>query len=221
MIGRQSHPPRSIAPPTVLSEPGLHPDYEAIDHEVIGYLVDTWDWPSEKAKKGFVSWKLSDVVLYMFPTGEAARVKLACELLLLGFLMDGPLAICLLLLSSNSLRLADSSFTLRQTGSTTTRLTETGPPSHVSRTCSTTSPRSCPRRPSSACTPLSFLASSPSAALPVPSRPFWPGICACLPATAMLHAARPLRFETILFSARSTSACLSVWSCCTGLRTWP
>lgn len=83
------HPLMPIAPPTLLSEPVIHPRHEDIDRDVILYLVNTWEWPSEKAKKGFISWKLSDVVLFMFPTGEFTRVKLACELLLLGFLMDG------------------------------------------------------------------------------------------------------------------------------------
>ena len=89
MIAKQTHPVQAIAPPSVLSEPTLHPCHEEIDRDVITYLVNTWDWASERQKKGFVSWKLSDVVLFMFPTGNSKRVKLACELLLLGFLMDG------------------------------------------------------------------------------------------------------------------------------------
>lgn len=88
MISQLSHPLRAIAPPSVLPEATLHPDYQEIDSEVITYLVNTWDWPSEKAKQAFISWKLSEVVLFMFPTGETSRVKLATELLLLGFLMD-------------------------------------------------------------------------------------------------------------------------------------
>ena len=89
MIAKHAHPIQAIAPPSVLSEPILHPCHEEIDRDVITYLVNTWDWASERQKKGFVSWKLSDVVLFMFPTGDSKRVKLACELLLLGFLMDG------------------------------------------------------------------------------------------------------------------------------------
>jgi len=89
MISKQAHPLKAIAPPSVLSTPVMHPKHEEIDREVISYLVDTWEWPSERTKKGFVSWKLSDVVLFMFPTGDTERVRLACELLLLGFLMDG------------------------------------------------------------------------------------------------------------------------------------
>ncbi|KAK3998071.1 putative terpene cyclase [Cladorrhinum sp. PSN332] len=88
VISRGDHPLRAIVPPTSLPEPILHPDHEEIDREVITYLVNTWEWPSEKTKKGFISWNLSEVVLFMFPTGEKSRVKLACELLLLGFLMD-------------------------------------------------------------------------------------------------------------------------------------
>ncbi|KAK0707982.1 hypothetical protein B0H67DRAFT_589008 [Lasiosphaeris hirsuta] len=90
MTIRQSHPLSAVAPASLLLEPKIHPDHEEIDLDVISHLVHTWEWPSEKAKNGFVSWKLSDVVLFMFPTGDTARVKLACELLLLGFLMDGP-----------------------------------------------------------------------------------------------------------------------------------
>jgi hypothetical protein len=67
----------------------LHPQHESIDRDVVDYLVDSWEWPSERTKKGFISWNLSDVVLFMFPTGNTIRVKLACELLLLGFLLDG------------------------------------------------------------------------------------------------------------------------------------
>ncbi|KAK3349788.1 isoprenoid synthase domain-containing protein [Lasiosphaeria hispida] len=88
MAIKHNHPLSAVAPASVLAEPKIHPDHEEIDRDVISYLVHTWEWPSEKAKKGFVSWKLSDVVLFMFPTGDTTRVKLACELLLLGFLMD-------------------------------------------------------------------------------------------------------------------------------------
>ncbi|KAK0616951.1 isoprenoid synthase domain-containing protein [Immersiella caudata] len=84
----QSHPLKAIAPPSTLPLPVLHPKHEEIDRQVISYLVNTWEWPSEKAKKAFISWKLSDVVLFMFPTGDTERVRLACELLLLGFLVD-------------------------------------------------------------------------------------------------------------------------------------
>ncbi|KAK3304143.1 isoprenoid synthase domain-containing protein [Chaetomium strumarium] len=83
-----AHPLKDIVPPTVLSQATIHPNAEEIDREVVTYLVDTWEWPSEKHKQGFISWKLSEVVLFMFPTGETNRVKLATELLLLGFLMD-------------------------------------------------------------------------------------------------------------------------------------
>ncbi|KAK4222457.1 putative terpene cyclase [Podospora fimiseda] len=85
----QDHPLRSIIPPTLLPEPILHPDHQEISREVITYLVDTWDWPSARTKKAFISWNLPEVVLFMFPTGVKSRVKLACEFLLLGFLMDG------------------------------------------------------------------------------------------------------------------------------------
>ncbi|KAK4444493.1 putative terpene cyclase [Podospora aff. communis PSN243] len=88
MDATKSHPLKAIAPPSTLPAPVLHPDNEEIDRQVISYLVDTWEWPSEKAKKAFISWKLSDVVLFMFPTGDTERVRLACELLLLGFLVD-------------------------------------------------------------------------------------------------------------------------------------
>ncbi|KAK3368782.1 isoprenoid synthase domain-containing protein [Podospora didyma] len=90
MIPKQApeHPLRAIAPLSIFPEPSIHPDHKEIDREVIDYLVRTWEWPSEKHKRGFVSWKLSDVVLFMFSTGDTYRVKLACELLLLGFLMD-------------------------------------------------------------------------------------------------------------------------------------
>ncbi|KAK0640820.1 isoprenoid synthase domain-containing protein [Cercophora newfieldiana] len=88
MENPQVHPLKAIALPSVLPTPFLHPRHEEIDQQVISYLVNTWEWPSKKAKKGFVSWKLSEVVSFMFPTGDTERVRLACELLLLGFLMD-------------------------------------------------------------------------------------------------------------------------------------
>lgn len=89
MPGKTNHPLSAIAPPSILSTPHLHPHHEEIDHQVITYLAKTWEWPSEKAKRVFISWNLSEVVSFMFSTGDTARVKLACELLLLGFLMDG------------------------------------------------------------------------------------------------------------------------------------
>lgn len=89
MHGKPTHPLKAVIPPSILPEAVLHPDYEQIDRHVMTYLVNTWEWPSEKHKQAFISWKLSEVVLFMFPMGEAERVKLACELLLLGFLMDG------------------------------------------------------------------------------------------------------------------------------------
>jgi hypothetical protein len=89
MLEKPTHPLKDIVPPTVLPKATIHPDAEEIDREVVTYLVKTWEWPSEKHKQGFISWKLSEVILFMFPTGETSRVKLATELLLLGFLMDG------------------------------------------------------------------------------------------------------------------------------------
>ncbi|KAK0669936.1 putative terpene cyclase [Cercophora samala] len=88
MHGKPTHPLKSIIPPSILPPAVLHPDHEQIDRHVMTYLVNTWEWPSEKHKQAFISWKLSEVVLFMFPTGDTERVKLACELLLLGFLMD-------------------------------------------------------------------------------------------------------------------------------------
>ncbi|KAK4664535.1 uncharacterized protein QC763_511740 [Podospora pseudopauciseta] len=88
MHGKPTHPLKAVIPPSILPEAVLHPDHEQIDRHVMTYLANTWEWPSEKHKQAFISWKLSEVVLFMFPTGEAERVKLACELLLLGFLMD-------------------------------------------------------------------------------------------------------------------------------------
>ncbi|CAP62208.1 uncharacterized protein PODANS_5_11740 [Podospora anserina S mat+] len=89
MHGKPTHPLKAVIPPSILPEAVLHPDHEQIDRHVMTYLLNTWEWPSEKDIQAFISWKLSEVVLFMFPTGEAERVKLACELLLLGFLMDG------------------------------------------------------------------------------------------------------------------------------------
>ncbi|KAF7560350.1 hypothetical protein G7046_g3801 [Stylonectria norvegica] len=84
----EEHPLRAIAPPSNLAKPAIHPRHEEIEAEVTTYLSETWEWPSVKAKLGFLSWKLSDVAVYMFAAGDFSRVKLACELLLLGFLMD-------------------------------------------------------------------------------------------------------------------------------------
>jgi hypothetical protein len=84
-----NHPLRSIGAPTTLSKSILHPQHEDIEAHVNQYLADTWEWPSTRHRLGFLSWKLSDTALRMFATGEYERVKLACELLLLGFLMDG------------------------------------------------------------------------------------------------------------------------------------
>ncbi|KAK7427453.1 hypothetical protein QQZ08_006059 [Neonectria magnoliae] len=82
------HPLRSISVPTTLSEPEIHARHDEIETYVNQYLSDTWEWPSVRARLGFLSWRLSDTALRMFATGEFERVKLACELLLLGFLMD-------------------------------------------------------------------------------------------------------------------------------------
>ena len=83
------HPLRAIAPPTSLSKPTIHSLHDQIETDVATYLSETWEWPSVKARLGFLSWKLSDVAVSMFAQGDLGRVKLACELLLLGFLMDG------------------------------------------------------------------------------------------------------------------------------------
>lgn len=89
MASSIEHPLRSIGAPTTLSKSLLHAQHEEIEAHVNQYLSDTWEWPSKRHKLGFLSWKLSDTALRMFATGEYVRVKLACELLLLGFLMDG------------------------------------------------------------------------------------------------------------------------------------
>lgn len=87
------HPLRAIAPPTSLSKPAIHPQHHEIETEVATYLSEAWEWPSVRTRLGFLSWKLSDVAVYMFAQGDLYRVKLACELLLLGFLMDGELTL--------------------------------------------------------------------------------------------------------------------------------
>ena len=88
-ISEHIHPLRAIAPPTSLPKPAIHPQHHEVETDVATYLSETWEWPSLKHKLGFLSWKLSDVAVYMFAAGDFERVKLACELLLLGFLMDG------------------------------------------------------------------------------------------------------------------------------------
>lgn len=87
----QQHPLRAIAPDTSLSKCAIHPQHHEIETDVATYLSETWEWPSVKHRLGFLSWKLSDVANYMFAGGDLVRVKLACELLLLGFLMDGTI----------------------------------------------------------------------------------------------------------------------------------
>jgi hypothetical protein len=153
-IVQDFHPLRTIAPPTVLSEPVIHPQHEEIDQEVISYLVNTWEWPSERVKKGFVSWKLSEVVLFMFPTGEVTRVKLACELLLLGFLMDGAAPFPDPLTKGHD----PTDFgALTQTGSIITRSRRTLPSFHVFPPFSTIPQHLPQQQTSSACTQLSSL----------------------------------------------------------------
>ncbi|KAK3988774.1 hypothetical protein QBC44DRAFT_370818 [Cladorrhinum sp. PSN332] len=85
---KDTHALRSIVPPSALPEPSLHPKHSEIDREVITYLVQTWEWSSERTKKAFISWNLSEVITFILLTGKTSRVKLAYQLLLLSFLID-------------------------------------------------------------------------------------------------------------------------------------
>lgn len=78
----------SNIPPSILT-PICHPLVEDATRDVDGYYLKYWGFPNEKAKKKFVAAGFSRVTCLYFPKALDSRIRYACSLLTILFLIDG------------------------------------------------------------------------------------------------------------------------------------
>jgi aristolochene synthase len=67
----------------------IHPLEPQMTKEVNGYFLKHWPFENEKARKKFVAAAFSEVTCLYFPLARNDRIKFACELLTILFLIDG------------------------------------------------------------------------------------------------------------------------------------
>ena len=78
-------------PSTSLFTPICHPLVSEAIRDVDGYYLQNWGFPSEASKKKFVAAGFSRVTCLYFPKAQDDRIKMACSLLTILFLIDGSL----------------------------------------------------------------------------------------------------------------------------------
>jgi len=78
----------SCVPPSNLPSPRKHPKYSEFKADLESYFLAKWPFSSPKAQKKFLEADFNLWTCYAFPFGDDVRVKLACELLTLDFLVD-------------------------------------------------------------------------------------------------------------------------------------
>lgn len=76
-------------PSTSLFAPMCHPLVSEAIRDVDGYYLQNWGFPSEASKKKFVAAGFSRVTCLYFPKALDDRIRFACSLLTILFLIDG------------------------------------------------------------------------------------------------------------------------------------
>lgn len=79
-------------PPPSIFTPICHPLVEQATADVDGYYLQHWPFPNEKARKKFVAAGFSRVTCLYFPKALNERIRFACSLLTILFLIDGKLS---------------------------------------------------------------------------------------------------------------------------------
>ena len=76
-------------PPPSIFTPICHPLVEETIQDVDGYYLEHWGFADEKARKKFVAAGFSRVTCLYFPKALDERIRFACSLLTILFLIDG------------------------------------------------------------------------------------------------------------------------------------
>ena len=85
----KSRAPSYEDPSTSLFTPICHPLVSEVTRDVDGYYLENWGFPSEASKKKFVAAGYSRVTCLYFPKAQDDRIRFACSLLTILFLVDG------------------------------------------------------------------------------------------------------------------------------------
>lgn len=77
------------APPPSLFTPVCHPLVDSVSAGVDEWFLQNWGFANEKARKKFVAADFSRFMCLNLPKALDGRIRQACELLTLLFLIDG------------------------------------------------------------------------------------------------------------------------------------
>lgn len=69
--------------------PICHPDVDQAVKDVDGWFLENWHFENDKSRKRFVGAGFSRVTCLYFPKALEARIRSACKLLTILFLVDG------------------------------------------------------------------------------------------------------------------------------------
>ena len=79
----------SLGPTRSIFTPICHPQVEQATADVDGYYLKYWPFPNEAARKKFVAAGFPRVTSLYFPKALDSRIRYACSLLTILFLIDG------------------------------------------------------------------------------------------------------------------------------------
>ena len=85
-------PVEASNPPPCIFTPICHVLVEDAIHDIDGFFLEHWHFGSEKAKAKFVAAGFSRVSCLYFPKARDDRIRFACSLLTILFLIDGILS---------------------------------------------------------------------------------------------------------------------------------
>lgn len=66
-----------------------HPDVDEVTRDVDDWFLKNWAFPDQKTRQKFVAAGFSRVTCLYFPKALEARIRSACKLLTILFLIDG------------------------------------------------------------------------------------------------------------------------------------
>lgn len=89
--GDSTYQPDNKPPPRSFTHK-IHPLERQMTEEVNGYFLRHWPFENDKARKKFVVAAFPEVTCLYFPLAHDDRIKYACELLTILFLIDGKSA---------------------------------------------------------------------------------------------------------------------------------
>lgn len=70
-----------------------HPDAASAIHDVDAWFLNNWNFADQKSRDKFVAAGFSRVTCFYFPKALPGRIRSACKLLTILFLIDGQFSI--------------------------------------------------------------------------------------------------------------------------------